>query len=75
MTMLGTAHELIAYARTALPDDQRQAVELWAQSESFDDIARTLGLKNGQAAERMVRAAIERLRRKYRDATGDGSAS
>jgi DNA-directed RNA polymerase specialized sigma24 family protein len=66
MTNIGTAHELVQYARTALPEDQQRAIELWSQSESFDDIARTLGLKNAQAAERMVRAALERLRRKYR---------
>ncbi len=67
MTMLGTAHELLQYARSgALPEDQQRAIELWSQSESFEDIAKTLGLKNSQAAERMVRAALERLRRKYR---------
>lgn len=79
MTNLGTAHELLAYARSgALPDDQCKAIELWSQSESFEDIARALGLKNSQAAERLVRAALERVRRKYRDATdpgNDGSAS
>lgn len=67
VTMLGTAHELIQYARSgALPEDQQRAIELWSQSESFDEIAKTLGLKSSQAAERMVRAALERLRRKYR---------
>ncbi len=67
MTMLGTAHELLEYARSgALPEDQQRAIELWSQSESFEDIAKTLGLKSSQAAERMVRAALERLRRKYR---------
>ena len=72
MTNLGTAHELLQYARSgALPEDQQRAIELWSQSESFDDIAKTLGLKSSQAAERMVRAALERLRRKYRpDDTG-----
>lgn len=67
VTNMGTAHQLVAYARSgALPEDQCRAIELWSQSESFDDIAKTLGLRNAQAAERMVRAGLERLRRKYR---------
>jgi len=67
MTNLGTAHELLLYARSGgLPEDQQRAIELWSQSESFEDIAKALGLKSTQAAERMVRAALERLRRKYR---------
>lgn len=74
MTNIGTAHELLQYARSgALPEDQQRAIELWSQSESFEDIAKTLGLKSSQAAERMVRAALERLRRKYRGDTGSVS--
>jgi len=71
VTTRGTARELLRYAAGAIPDEQRRALELWAQSESFEDIARTLSLKNGQEAERMVRAAIERLRRRFRDASED----
>lgn len=67
ITNLGTAHELLQYARSgALSEDQQRAIELWSQGEGFPDIATTLGLKSSQAAERMVRAGLERLRRKYR---------
>src|SRR5882672_7984857 len=72
VTNRGTARELLRFAAGAIPDDQRRALELWAQSESFEDIARALGMKSGQEAERTVRAAIERLRRRFRDA-GDVS--
>jgi DNA-directed RNA polymerase specialized sigma24 family protein len=72
VTIQGTARELLAYAAGAIPDDQRRAVELWAQDESFDDIAKTLGLKTGRDAERMVRAALERLRRRFRDVSESG---
>ncbi len=67
VTTRGTAHELLRYAAGAIPDEQRRALELWAQSESFEDIARVLGLANAAEAERTVRAVIERLRRKFRD--------
>lgn len=67
VTNRGTAQELLAYAAGVIPDDQRRALELWAQSESFDDIARTLGLSSAREAERIVRAVLERLRRKFRE--------
>lgn len=66
VTNRGTARELLRYAAGAIPDDQRRALELWTHSESFDDIARALGLAKPADAERMVRAAIERLRRRFR---------
>lgn len=62
----GTARELLQFAAGAIPDDQRRALELWSQSESFADIASSLGLASATEAERTVRAAIERLRRKFR---------
>lgn len=74
VTNRGTARELLQFAAGAIPDEQRQALELWAQSESFDDIAKALGLANAHAAERIVRAVIERLRRRFRTAGGDGRA-
>jgi DNA-directed RNA polymerase specialized sigma24 family protein len=68
VTNRGTARELLAFAAGAIPDEQRRALELWAQSESFDDIAKTLGLASATEAEKTVRAAIERLRRRFRAA-------
>jgi DNA-directed RNA polymerase specialized sigma24 family protein len=67
VTNRGTARELLAYAAGVIPDDQRRALELWAQSESFDDIAKTLGLASAREAERTVRAVLERLRRRFRE--------
>jgi DNA-directed RNA polymerase specialized sigma24 family protein len=61
ITSRNTARELM---RATMPDVHRRALELWVQGESFDAIARALGIANG---ERTVRAAIERLRRRFRD--------
>ena len=66
VTNRGTAQQLLRYAAGAIPDTQRRALELWVQSETYDEIARSLALEDGAAAERMVRAAIERLRRRFR---------
>jgi DNA-directed RNA polymerase specialized sigma24 family protein len=71
VTNAGTAHELLQFAKGAVPEDQVRALEMWLQSESFEDIARTLGLASPQVAEKTVRATIERLRRRFRDANGD----
>ena len=74
VTNKGTARELLEFAAGVLPEDQRRALELWAQGESFDDIAKQLALPTAQAAERMVRAVVERLRRRFREASGDASS-
>jgi DNA-directed RNA polymerase specialized sigma24 family protein len=66
MTNMGTAHELLAYAASAVTPSQLRALEMWTQSESFDDIAQALGLARPQEAEKLVRAVLERLRRHYR---------
>lgn len=71
VTNRGTARALLQYAEGAIPADQRRALELWARSESFADIARALELGTASDAERMVRAAVERLRRRFRT---DGDA-
>jgi len=67
VTNRGTARELLAYAAGVIPDEQRRALELWAQSETFEDIARALDLASAREAERTVRAVLERLRRKFRE--------
>jgi DNA-directed RNA polymerase specialized sigma24 family protein len=66
VTNRGTAQQLLRYAAGAIPDVQRRALELWVQSESYEEIARVLEIESAAAAERMVRAAIERLRRRFR---------
>ncbi|HTR53757.1 MAG TPA: hypothetical protein VMJ10_23850 [Kofleriaceae bacterium] len=62
VTNRGTARELLRHA----DGEQRRALELWAACESYDAIARALSLPDARAAERVVRAAIERLRRRFR---------
>jgi DNA-directed RNA polymerase specialized sigma24 family protein len=61
VTERGTARELMA---VAMPTAQRRALEMWSRGESFDAIAHALGVPN---PERTVRAALERLRRRFRD--------
>ena len=68
VTNRGTARELLAYADGVVDHRQRRALELWAQSESFEDIAKALGMATANEAEKTVRAAIERLRRRFRAA-------
>jgi len=66
MTDIATARELLAYAERELPRTQYLAIEQWTHHESFDDIATRLQLPGASAAEKLVRAALERLRRQYR---------
>lgn len=67
-TNRGTALEVLRYAAGTVPEPQLSALEMWAQSASFEEIAGELGVADGSAgAEKLVRAAIERLRRRFRD--------
>jgi DNA-directed RNA polymerase specialized sigma24 family protein len=67
MTNRGTALELLRYAAGNVPEPALSALEMWTQSISYDDIARSLELADGpDGAARLVRAAIERLRRRFR---------
>jgi len=71
MTNRGTALELLQYAAGCIPEPGLSALELWTQSATYDDIARELEIASGaDGAEKLVRAAIERLRRRFR---GDGA--
>jgi len=67
VTNRGTALELLRYAAGAVPEPALSALELWTQSASYHDIARELEIEGGaEGAEKLVRAAIERLRRRFR---------
>lgn len=66
VTKRGTAQEMLRYAAGAIPDTQRRALELWIQGEPFAQIAGALRLAGAEDAARMIRAAIERLRRQFR---------
>lgn len=73
VTNRGTALELLRYAGRTVPEPQLSALEQWTQGGSYDDIARELELADGpREAERLVRAAIERLRRHFRSEGTDG---
>ncbi len=68
MTNRGTALELLRYATGVVPEPQLSALELWTEGATYTDIARELEIAGGaDSAERLVRAAIERLRRRFRD--------
>jgi len=68
VTNRGTVLEVLRYAAGMVPEPQLSALELWAQGASHEDIARELAIEEGASgAERMVRAAIERLRRRFPD--------
>lgn len=69
VTDRGTAQELVRVAAEGAPPEQMQALERWLQGESFDDIATELGLRSPSDAARLVRAAVERLRRRFRAAS------
>jgi len=66
VTARGTARELYAFASTDLPEDQRVALAAWLEGATFEEIA-----AGGDArhAEKLVRAALVRLRRRFREAT------
>jgi DNA-directed RNA polymerase specialized sigma24 family protein len=67
VTDRGTAQQLLQFAAGAIPELQRRALTLWVQSEPFDAIASALGLATTGEAEKIVRAALERLRRQFRE--------
>jgi DNA-directed RNA polymerase specialized sigma24 family protein len=62
----GTALELVRYAGQALPAPQQRALLLWTQGATPAEIADQLAIPPADAA-RLVHAAIERLRRHFRD--------
>ena len=67
MTNRGTALELLRYAAGAIPEPGLSALEMWTEGAGFEDIARQLELAEGSGgAEKLVRAALERLRRRFR---------
>ena len=66
MTNRVTARQILKYAAGALTDEQRRAIELWSENARADEIAHAMGLASAGEAERLVRAALERLRRYFR---------
>jgi hypothetical protein len=60
------AHEVLEFAEQHLDVAKRRALAGWMQGASFEDIAGQMGLGAPIEAERLVRAALERIRRQFR---------
>lgn len=65
MTWAQTARQLLEFAETRLPEQQRHALEEWLTGSDFDEIAKKRGLSGGDEARKSVRAAIAILRREF----------
>jgi DNA-directed RNA polymerase specialized sigma24 family protein len=66
------ARKLIAWGGVALPRQQAIALGLWCGGEDHAEIGRRLGLDSPMAADQLVRAALRRLRKRFRSAPGRG---
>jgi DNA-directed RNA polymerase specialized sigma24 family protein len=66
-----TALELLERARSELNVEQLTALCLWLDGVGFDAIAARLRLDDDRAALKVVRAALKRLRDRYREAPMD----
>jgi hypothetical protein len=72
ITATQTARELLEFARTRLPPDQYEALALWADKATFEEIDEEIeGIEAGQG-KRLMRAAVATLRRHFAR-TGDES--
>jgi DNA-directed RNA polymerase specialized sigma24 family protein len=65
VTDLAAAHEILEQARH-LPERQQGALKGWLEGKTFDEIAADQQLPGAREAEKAVRAALERLRRRHR---------
>jgi DNA-directed RNA polymerase specialized sigma24 family protein len=63
-TERGTAHEVMEFAGSDLPMEQRAALEAWLAGSTFEEIA---GAGDADDAEKRVRAALRRVRRRFRE--------
>ncbi len=71
MTNDQLARELMEYAARALDPTQLRALHLWIEGASFEELAAELELPRPQDANRLVRAALAKLRRRFGDQTDD----
>jgi len=65
MTPYQTAREIIEYAKLKLPTEQFQALAMWLEGGSVDELEEQLRLSAGQG-RRLLRAAIAVLRRHFK---------
>jgi len=71
MTNHQLARELMEYAARTLDRVQLRALQLWIEGASFEELAAKLDLPRPQDANRLVRAALARLRRHFGDQADD----
>jgi len=69
MTNRETANQILEYAREHLAEDQMAALAGWLEGSSFDDIAAELRLGDARAADKLLRAALAKLRRHFSSGT------
>ena len=67
MTNEQLARELLDYAARALDPIQLRALRRWMDGASFDELAAELQLEVPHDAQKLVRAALARLRRHFGD--------
>jgi hypothetical protein len=65
ITTREAAQRVIEFARNALAGDQLAVLAAWLEGASFDEIASERRLGDARAAERLLRAALARLRREF----------
>ncbi len=68
VTSRGSALTLLRYAYDTLPKEQMTALELWILGRPYDEIATELAMSSAADASRAVKAGLERLRRRFREA-------
>jgi len=71
MTNVQLARELLEYAARSLDPAQFVALRRWIDGASFDELAVELGLATPRDADKLVRAALARLRRHFGDQTDE----
>jgi hypothetical protein len=65
MTNVQMARELLEYAARSLEAIQLRALRRWMDGASHDELAAELGLASPRDADKLVRAALARLRRHF----------
>lgn len=69
MTAQQTALQLMEYAQSRLPGDQAQALKLWLEGASFEEIEDESSPESRPGAD-LVRSAVASLRRAFRGENG-----
>ena len=71
MTDAQLARELLDYAARCLDAIRLQALRRWLEGASLDEVATELGLPTARDADKLVRAALAKLRRHFGDQADD----